>query len=55
MFEKEGKDGIRLVMLANRKILEVDNDKKYEALLKGQVARNEAMTDLEKEEAAAVE
>lgn len=53
VFEKEGKDGIRLVMLANRNILEVDNDKKYQALLNGKVTRSDAMTNLEKEEAAA--
>ncbi|TWU28650.1 hypothetical protein [Bythopirellula polymerisocia] len=53
VFEREGKDGIRLVMLSNRKILEVDNDKKYQDLLKGHVDRNEAKTDLEKAEEAA--
>lgn len=53
VFESEGKDGVRLVMLANRKILEVDNEKKYQSLLKGKVDRNDAKTDLEKEEEAA--
>jgi len=53
VFEKEGKDGIRLVLLSNRKILEVGDDKKYQALLKGRVTRDEAMTDSEKEELAA--
>lgn len=53
VFEKEGKDGIRLVMLANRKILEVDNDEKYQALLNGRVTRNDAISDEEKEEATA--
>lgn len=55
VFEKEGKDGIRLVMLANRNILEVNNDKKYQALLKGKVTRGDAMTESEKEEAAAAQ
>lgn len=53
VFEKEGKDGTRLVMLSNLKILEVDNDEKYRRLLKGKVKREEAQTDLETEEAAA--
>lgn len=53
VFEKEGKDGIRLVMLSNLKILEVDNDRKYKRLLKGSVDRDEAKTNLESEEAAA--
>lgn len=53
VFEKEGKDGIRLVMLANRNVLEVTSDKKYQALLKGKVTRNDAMSDAEKEEATA--
>jgi hypothetical protein len=53
VFEKEGKGGVRLVMLSNRKILEVRNDKKYKSLLKGSVDKEEAKTDLEKEEEAA--
>lgn len=56
VFEREGKNGIRLVMLSNRKILEVDNDRKYQDLLNGKVDRNDAKTDLQKrEEAAAAE
>lgn len=46
-FEKEGKDGIRLVMLGNRKILEIDNEKKYQRLLKGRVDRGDAKTELQ--------
>lgn len=53
VFEKEGKDGVRLVMLSNRNILEVDNDKKYETLLKGRVTRDDAMTESQRAEAAA--
>ena len=52
VFEKEGKDGTRLVMLSNRKILEVNNDRKYEKLLTGKIDREDAITDLEKEEEA---
>jgi hypothetical protein len=55
VFERQGKDGIRLVMLSNRKILEVDNERKYQDLLRGKVDRNEAKTELEKLEEAAVD
>mgnify|MGYP006908201991 CR=1 FL=1 len=56
VFEKEGKDGIRLVMLSNRKILEVNDDQKYQALLSGKVNPNEAKTEVElAEETAALE
>ena len=56
VFEREGKNGIRLVMLSNRKIIEVDNDRKYQELFMGKVDRNNAKTDLQKrEEAASVE
>ncbi len=52
VFEKNGKDGVRLVMLSNLKILEVDNDRQYKRLLKGKVGREDAKTDLEREEEA---
>ena len=52
VFEKEGKDGVRQVLLSNRKVLEVDNDKKYQALLQGKVTRDDALTELEKTEQA---
>ncbi|MFK7770344.1 MAG: hypothetical protein AB8B55_24245 [Mariniblastus sp.] len=50
VFEKQGQNGVRLVMLSNRKILEVDDDKKYNTLLNGTVDSEEGKTDLEKEE-----
>ena len=53
VFEKTGTNGVRLVILANRKILEVSSDKKYETLLNGKVTAEEAKTDEEKEEEAA--
>ncbi len=49
VFEKVGKDGVRLVMLSNRKILEVADDAKYRKLLKGTVTKNDAKTDEELE------
>lgn len=56
VFEKVGKDGVRLVMLSNKKILEVSDDAKYQKLLKGKVNREDAKTDsqreMENEEAA---
>lgn len=58
VFEREGKDGVRLVMLSNRKILEVDDDAKYQKLLKGKVSREDGKSELEiaeEEEAAALE
>ena len=50
VFEREGKDGVRLVMLSNRKLLEVEDDAKYQKLLKGKVGKEDGKTDLEKEE-----
>ncbi len=47
VFEREGRGGIRLVMLANRKILEVDSDAEYQSLFKGKVDRSDAGSDLE--------
>ena len=52
VFESVGKDGVRLVMLSNRRILEVTSDKNYKSLLRGKVSRDEAMTDLDREQAA---
>lgn len=52
VFEREGKNGVRLVILGNRKILEVSNDKKYEALLSGKINRNEAKSEAELQEEA---
>ena len=56
IFEKVGKDGVRQVMLSNKKILEVTDDAKYRKLLKGTVSKNDAKTDeeleMENEEAA---
>lgn len=54
VFETDGKNGVRLVMLSNEKILEVTDEKKYQAMLKGNVDPNEAKTDAEKGEEAAV-
>ncbi len=55
-FEKVGKDGVRLVILSNRKVLEVSDDAKYRKLLKGSVSREDAKTEeeleMESEEAA---
>lgn len=53
VFEKTGKDGVRLVILSNRKVLEVKDDTKYERLLKGEVSKEEGETEAEKEERAA--
>lgn len=47
VFERKGKDGVRLVMLSNRRILEVTDDRKYEALRKGKVSRDDAKSELE--------
>lgn len=52
VFESAGKDGVRLVMLSNRRILEVTSNQKYESLLSGKVSRDDAMTDLDREQAA---
>lgn len=52
VFEKEGKDGVRLVMLSNRNILKISDDEKYQKLLKGKVDKEDAKTDLQKEEEA---
>lgn len=49
VFEKVGKDGVRLVMLSNKKILEVSDEAKYRKLLKGSVNREDAKTDDERE------
>lgn len=49
VFEKTGKDGVRLVMLSNKKILEVSDDAKYRKLLKGKVDREDAKTDSQRE------
>ncbi|QDT68754.1 hypothetical protein MalM25_16790 [Planctomycetes bacterium MalM25] len=54
VFERTGKDNVRLVMLSNRKILEVTDDAKYQALLKGKVSSTDAKTDLQIEEEASV-
>lgn len=50
VFENKGKDGVRLVMLSNRRILEVTSKEKYELLLRGKVSRDDAKTDLEREQ-----
>lgn len=52
VFEKTGANGVRLVILANRKILEVTSDKKYETLLKGKVSAEDAKTDDQRDEEA---
>lgn len=54
VFEKTGANGVRLVILSNRKILEVASDKKYETLLKGKVSEEEAKTDEQRDEEAAI-
>lgn len=51
VFEREGKDGVRLVMLSNRNILEVEDDAKYQKLLKGKVSQEDGKSELEKAEA----
>lgn len=50
VFESKGKDGVRLVMLSNRNILEVTSNEKYESLLSGKVSREDAKTELERKE-----
>jgi hypothetical protein len=55
VFEQVGKDGVRLVMLSNRNLLKVDNDAKYQKLLKGKVGKEDGKTELEKEEEADAE
>ncbi len=55
VFEQEGKEGVRLVILSNRKILEVKDDAKYNELFAGKVDSEEAKSDLEKEEESDIE
>lgn len=55
VFEKVGKDGVRLVMISNKKILEVTDDAKYEKLLKGKINSKDAKTEIELEMEAAGE
>lgn len=50
VFEQEGKNGVRQVLLSNRKILEVNDEEKYQALLNGKVSREDALTELEMQE-----
>jgi hypothetical protein len=50
VFEKVGKDGVRLVMISNKKILEVSDDAKYKKLLKGKISQEDAKTDAERAE-----
>lgn len=45
VFETEGMDGTRLVMLSSREVLEVTDDEKYQELLNREVLENEAGTD----------
>ena len=52
VFEKVGTDGMRLVMISNRKILEVSDDDKYQKLLKGKIGKQDAKSDAEQEEEA---
>jgi hypothetical protein len=52
IFEKVGVDGMRLVMISNRKILEVTDDKKYQKLLKGKVGKEDAKSEAEMEQEA---
>jgi hypothetical protein len=49
VFEKTGKDGVRLVMISNRKLLEVTDDAKYKKMLKGKIDKEDAKTDLERQ------
>lgn len=53
VFEKVGKDGVRMVMISNRKILVVSDDAKYQKLLKGKISQQDAKSDLELEQEAA--
>lgn len=50
VFERKGKDGVRLVMLSNRKILEVVDDAKYQKLLNGKVSEEDGKSELEEAE-----
>lgn len=50
VFEKVGTNGVRLVMISNRKILEVSDDKKYQKLLKGKIGRQDAKSEAEQAE-----
>lgn len=50
VFEREGKEGVRQVILTNRNVLNVTSDKDYKSLLKGIVSSSDAKTDLEIEE-----
>jgi hypothetical protein len=55
IFEKTGVDGVRLVMLTNKKILEVSDNATYDKMLKGKVNKEDAKTEEEtamEEEAA---
>lgn len=52
VFEQEGKNGVRLVMLSNRKILEVSSEQQYQNLLKGKVSPQDAVLELQGEEGA---
>lgn len=52
VFETEGLNGVRLVMLSNRKILEVKDSEKYNSLLRGKVDSEDGLSDLEREEDA---
>lgn len=52
IFEKVGVDGMRLVMISNRKILEVSDDKKYQKLLKGKIGKEDAKSEAEQEQEA---
>lgn len=55
VFEKVGTNGMRLVMVSNRKILEVSDDKKYQKLLKGKIGKEDAKSDAQREEEAEAE
>lgn len=52
VFEKVGIDGVRLVMVSNRKILKVSDENKYQKLLKGKIGKEDAKSDQEREEEA---
>lgn len=52
VFEKVGQDGVRLVMISSRKILEVSDDKKYQKLLKGKIGQEDAKSETEREQEA---
>lgn len=53
VFERTGRDGVRLVMLSNRRVLEVTDNRKYEALRNGKVSRDDARSELERAEQTA--